>query len=141
MWGRKKQVRIEPTPDAAPEVERLKDALRKARVEQAERTGVVVDLHDAEVARLELLNDELDKLCEEIPNEIDLFDRGISRGEHPRLWLDAVAHVAMGRDKRVYRFLQDTRYGRRVIAESVTSRTSKTRSPNTLRSALSNANG
>jgi hypothetical protein len=30
-----------------------------------------------------------------------------------------LAHVAMGRDKRVYRFLQDTRYGRRVIAESV----------------------
>jgi len=29
-----------------------------------------------------------------------------------------IAHVAMGRDKRVYRFVQDTRYGRRVIAES-----------------------
>jgi len=29
-----------------------------------------------------------------------------------------IAHVGMGRDKRVYRFVQDTRYGRRVIAES-----------------------
>ena len=25
----------------------------------------------------------------------------------------------MGRDKRVYRFLQDTRYGRKVLAETV----------------------
>ena len=50
--------------------------------------------------------------------EIDLFDRGISRGETPRLWIDVIAHVAMGRDKRQYRFLQDTRYGRKVLAET-----------------------
>ena len=47
-----------------------------------------------------------------------MFDRGISRGETPRLWIDSIAHVAMGRDKRMYRFLQDTRYGRKVLAES-----------------------
>jgi hypothetical protein len=120
MWGRKKQqVRIEPTPDEAPEVERLKDALRKARVDQAERSGVVVDLHDAEIARLEVLNEALDPVFEEVPATVDLFDRGISRGETPRLWIDAIAHIGMGRDKRVYRFVQDTRYGRKVLAESV----------------------
>jgi hypothetical protein len=119
MWGRKKQVRIEPRPDEAPEVERLKDALRKARVDQAERSGVVVDLHDAEVARLEVLNEALDPVFEEIPASVDLFDRGISRGETPRLWIDAIAHIGMGRDKRIYRFVQDTRYGRKVLAESV----------------------
>jgi len=118
MWGRKKQVRIEPTAGEAPEVERLKDALRKARVDQAERSGVVVDLHDAEVARLEVLNEALDPVFEQIPAHVDLFDRGISRGETPRLWIDAIAHVGMGRDKRVYRFVQDTRYGRKVLAES-----------------------
>ncbi len=32
---------------------RLRDALRQARIEAADRTGVVVDLRDAEVARLE----------------------------------------------------------------------------------------
>src|SRR5438128_4732295 len=118
MWGRKSRA----DKPAKPEPEhpkRLKDALRKARVDQAERTGVVVDLHDAEVARLELLNEALDSLFDEIPSAVDLFDRGISRGETPRLWIDAVAHVAMGRDKRIYRFLQDTRYGRKVLAESV----------------------
>src|SRR3978361_1404652 len=36
----------------------------------------------------------------------------------PRLWLDAISHVAMARDKRRYRFVQDTRFGRKVLAES-----------------------
>ena len=102
----------------APRVRRLRDALRQARIDAADRTGVVVDLRDAEVARLELLNEALDPLFTEIPPEVDLFDRGISRGDTPRLWIDAVAHVAMGRDKRMYRFLHDTRVGRRVMAES-----------------------
>jgi hypothetical protein len=117
MWGRKNQAAAEPA--KADEPQRLKDALRKARIDAAERTGVVVDLHDAEVARLELLNEALDPVFKEIPAEVDLFDRGISRGETPRLWIDAIAHVSMGRDKRIYRFLQDTRYGRKVLAENV----------------------
>jgi hypothetical protein len=97
---------------------RLRDALRQARIEAADRTGVVVDLRDAEVARLEILNDALEPLFTQIPDRVDLFDRGISQGDTPRLWLDVVAHVVMGRDKRSYRFVQDTRFGRIVIAES-----------------------
>jgi hypothetical protein len=104
-----------------PQPQRLKEALHRARVESAERTGVVVDLHDAEVARLELINEALDPVFEEIPPAVEMFDRGISRGETPRLWIDAIAHIAMGRDKRLYRFLQDTRYGRKVLAESINS--------------------
>jgi hypothetical protein len=97
---------------------RLRDALRQARIEAADRTGVVVDLRDAEVARLEILNEALDPLFREVPDNVDLFDRGISQGVTPRLWIDVVAHVVMGRDKRIYRFVQDTRYGRKVLAES-----------------------
>jgi hypothetical protein len=97
---------------------RLRDALRKARIEAADRTGVVVDLRDAEVARLEILNEALDPLFAQVPESVDLFDRGISQGETPRLWIDVVAHVLMGRDKRIYRFVQDSRYGRIVLAES-----------------------
>jgi hypothetical protein len=97
---------------------RLRDALRQARIEAADRTGVVVDLRDAEVARLEILNEALDPLFAQVPEQIDLFDRGVSQGETPRLWIDVVAHVLMGRDKRIYRFVQDTRFGRIVLAES-----------------------
>lgn len=97
---------------------RLRDALRQARIDSAGRTGVVVDLRDAELARLEILNEALDPLFADIPNTIDMFDRGLSQGETPRLWVDAVAHVQMGRDKRLYRFVQDTSYGRTVMSES-----------------------
>jgi hypothetical protein len=97
---------------------RLRDALRKARIEAADRTGVVVELRDAEVARLEILNEALDPLFGQVPDKVDLFDRGISQGDTPRLWIDVVAHVLMGRDKRIYRFVQDTRFGRIVLAES-----------------------
>jgi hypothetical protein len=118
MWGRKRQAAEGAKPEES-RPQRLKEALRKARVESAERSGIVVDLHDAEVARLELLNEAVAPLFAELPPEVDLFDLGISRGETPKLWVDAIAHVAMGRDKRVYRFVQDTRYGRKVLAESV----------------------
>src|SRR3954462_7879222 len=97
---------------------RLRDALHKARIEAADRTGGVVDLRDAEVAPLEILSEALDPLFAQIPEHVDLFDRGISQGDTPRLWIDVVAHVVMGRDKRIYRFVQDTRFGRIVIAES-----------------------
>src|SRR5262249_1542514 len=96
----------------------LKEAVREARGEAAERSRVVVDLRAADVARLELLNDALNPLFREIPDDVELFDRGVSKGDVPRLWVDVVAHVEMGRDKRQYRFVQDTRYGRAVLAES-----------------------
>src|ERR1700722_18468855 len=114
MWGRGKKAEAPP-----PEPQNaLKDAVREARIEAAERSAVVVDLRDAEVARLELLNDALDPLFKDIPKEVELFDRGVSKGDVPRLWIDVIAHVGMGRDKRQYRFVQDTRYGRTVLAES-----------------------
>jgi hypothetical protein len=114
MWRRGKK------PDSpAPEAPHaLKEAVREARIEAAERSAVVVDLRDAELARLELLNEALEPVFKDIPAGVELFDRGISKGDVPRLWIDAIAHVGMGRDKRQYRFVQDTRYGRAVLAET-----------------------
>src|SRR5262245_48687515 len=108
-----------PDPGSAPGTPpRLREAMRQARIEIAERTAVIVDMRNAETTRLELLNEALDPVFAELPADVDLFDRGLVPGDPPRLWIDMIAHVAMGRDKRVYRFLQDTRYGRRVLAES-----------------------
>src|SRR5450756_3149828 len=114
MWGRGKKAE---TPTGEPP-NVLKSAVRDARIEAAERSALVVDLRDAEVARLELLNDALDPTFKDIPKNVELFDRGVSKGDVPRLWVDVIAHVEMGRDKRQYRFVQDTRYGRAVLAES-----------------------
>jgi len=110
--------RSTPEHGAAVEPGSLRQAVRQTRIELAERSAVIVEMRDAELARLELLNEALDPLFAQTPPEIDLFDRGISQGDTPRLWIDAIAHVAMGRDKRRYRFVQDTRYGRKLIAES-----------------------
>ena len=114
MWGRGKK--SETDKPEAPHA--LKDAVREARIEAAERSAVVVDLRNAELARLELLEEALQPLFKEIPGNVDLFDTGISQGDVPRLWVDIIAHIEMGRDKRQYRFVQDTRYGRAVLAES-----------------------
>ncbi len=114
MWGRRNKA--EAAAPAAPKP--LKDAVREARIEAAERSGVVVDLRNAELARLELLNEALNPLFADIPDNIELFDRGVSKGDSPQLWIDVIAHIEMGRDKRQYRFVQDTRYGRTVLAES-----------------------
>ena len=117
MWGRNRNddESAEYTPVLSSP---LKEAMRRARIESAEQSGVVVDLRDAELARLELLNEALDPVFAEIPADVDLFDRGISLGDTPRLWIDAVAHIGMGRDKRHYRLVQDGRYGRKLLAES-----------------------
>ena len=115
MWGRKRKSEQAVSDGASSPLQR---AVHQARIEAAERTSVVVDLRDAEAARLELLNEALDPLFAGVPVEVELFDRGLSHGDTPRLWIDPVAHIAMGRDKRTYRFLYDTRIGRRVLAES-----------------------
>lgn len=113
MWGRRKREEKLPEPASA-----LKEALRQARIESAERSGIVLEMRDAEAARLEMLNDALDPVFADIPANVDIFDRGVSRGEVPRLWIDIIACVMMGRDKRTYRFVQETRYGRKVLSES-----------------------
>src|SRR3954466_6667059 len=112
MWGRKRKAAEASAPEPATPGP-LKEAVRKTRIEIAEKSSVVVDLRDAEVARLELLHDALHPLFNETPPDVALFARGISRGDTPRLWLDAISHVAMARDKRRYRFVQDTRFGRK----------------------------
>ncbi|MBS7553504.1 hypothetical protein KHC23_07565 [Ancylobacter dichloromethanicus] len=97
----------------------LREAIRAARLEAAERSGVIVELRDATLARLSMLNELLDPVFAQVPLEhVDLFDRGLMPGEIPRLFIDMVAHVTLARDRRTYRFLQDTRSGRHVLAES-----------------------
>lgn len=96
----------------------LSDAVRDVKNATADRTDVVVDLRDAHRMRLELLASELEPVFADVPKDIDSFDFAISSGLQPRLWIDAVSHVALGRDRRTFRFVRDTRIGRIVMAES-----------------------
>ena len=96
----------------------LKSAVRKARIEQAERSEVVSEFRRAELARLDLLNDAFKPVLAQVPGDAAMFDCGIAPGERPRLFVDMIAFVEMAHDKRTYRFVQETRHGRVTIAES-----------------------
>jgi hypothetical protein len=98
--------------------ERLKLAVRAARVDDAERSRVIAELRGAEIARLEMLRDELQPVIAEVPKDVDLFDLAVVPSERPRLFVDMIAFVEMGHDKRTYHFVQDTRLGRVTLAES-----------------------
>ncbi len=100
-------------------VTRLSDMIREVRIASADKADVVVDMKEADRARLELLALDLKSIIDEVPADSDLFDFAISSGLQPRFWIDAVSHVQMGRDRRTYRFVRDTRLGRVVMAESV----------------------
>jgi len=104
--------------DNVRKVRSLRDALRQVRTAETERSDVVVELRDAERARLELLAEELRSVFSEVPAEDDQFIFTVAAGTPPRLWIDMTAFVVMGRDRRTYRFLKDTRLGRTVILES-----------------------
>jgi hypothetical protein len=102
---------------------KLADAVREVKNWIADRDDVVVEMREASRMRLELLAQELQPVFDETPKDLEQFDFAISSGLQPRLWIDATAHVAMGRDRRVYRFVRDTRLGRVVLAESVEMKT------------------
>lgn len=111
----------DPAPEAGPPAgspRALAEALRRARVENAERAEALWQVRGAEAARLELLRDRLQPIFEEIPSDCDMFDFALSQGSRPRLFLDMIAFVEMGRDSKTYALLQDTRQGRVRLAES-----------------------
>ncbi|MCC2095780.1 MAG: hypothetical protein KDJ29_02755 [Hyphomicrobiales bacterium] len=96
----------------------IKGAMRRARIEEAERSDVIAELRGAEITRLEILAERLEPVYAQIPDDVDMFDAGVAPGEHPRLFIDMIGFVDMGDDKRTYRFVQDTRHGRVVIKET-----------------------
>ncbi|MGH6798783.1 MAG: hypothetical protein ACREDI_10445 [Roseiarcus sp.] len=105
-------------PENVPVQPDLAAAIRQARVENAERAEAIADLRELEMGRLTALESALKPVVDQAPPDVDLFDLALAPGEHPRLFLDMIAFVDMGHDKRTYRFYQDTRHGRVLIAES-----------------------
>jgi hypothetical protein len=92
--------------------------MRRARVEEAERSAAAAELRGAEVARLEMLKEALAPVFAQLPREAEGFDLGLVPGDRPRLFVDMVAYVELDRDRRTFRMVQDTRAGRFVVAES-----------------------
>lgn len=104
--------------DPSDQPHRLGAVMREVKNAIADRDDVVVELREASRTRLELLAQELAPFFEDVPADVDLFDFTISSGLKPRLWIDAISHVALARDLRTYRFVKDMRIGRVVLAEN-----------------------
>ena len=96
----------------------LRSAMRRARSEAAEQHEAIADLRQAEVARLEMLEDAIRPIVDQAPDDVELFDLGVTQGDRPRLFLDMISFVDLAHDRRTFRFFQDTRHGRVLIAES-----------------------
>jgi hypothetical protein len=93
-------------------------SIRQARVENAERADAIAEARELEVARLKTLESALESVIDQAPQGVDMFDMALTQSEHPRLFLDMIAFIDMAHDRRTYRFFQDTRHGRVLMAES-----------------------
>jgi hypothetical protein len=93
-------------------------SIRQARIENAERADAIAEVRELEIVRLKALESALESVIDQAPSGGDLFDMALTHSEHPRLFLDMIAFVDMAHDKRTYRFFQDTRQGRLLMAES-----------------------
>ena len=96
----------------------LKKAVRDVRLALAERGDVVVDMREAEHARLALVAEKLADALADLPPDQEQFSLAVLPGDPPRLWVDATSFMMMARDKRTYQFVKDTRLGRTIMAES-----------------------
>jgi hypothetical protein len=97
---------------------RLVAAIERARVAQANRDDVVVEMKQTTRARLELLAQDLQPVFAQIPDENDQFEFALTDGDVPRLWIDMTSYVRMDRERRCYEFVKDTRNGRLLLGES-----------------------
>lgn len=92
-------------------------AVRRARLEEVERAQTADELRSGEIARLESLRAALAPLFAQTGLHAGLFDHGLVAGDRPRLFIDIIAFVDCGHDRKRYRFVQDRRDGPMILAE------------------------
>lgn len=93
----------------------LRDAIRKARLDEAERLDRTADDRDGEIARLELLKAELDAVFAEIPSQDDRFNLALVPSRPARLWIDVFTYVAVDDATNAYLFIRNSENGRRTL--------------------------
>jgi hypothetical protein len=93
----------------------LREAIRKARLEEAERLDTTADQRDGEIARLELLQAELEGILAEIPKQDDRFNLVLVPSRPARLWVDLFTYVAIDEGSGAYLFIRNSENGRRTL--------------------------
>jgi hypothetical protein len=93
----------------------LREAIRKARLEEAERLDVTADARDGEIARLELLKAELEVVFADIPRQDDRFNLALVPSRPARLWIDLFTYAAIDDGSGAYLFIRNSENGRRTL--------------------------
>jgi hypothetical protein len=96
----------------------LREAIRKARLEEAERLDLSADMRDGEIARLELLKAELDAVFAELPPHDDRFSLVLVPSRPARLWVDLFTYAAIDDASGAYLFVRNSENGRRTLYSS-----------------------
>ena len=98
----------------------LREAIRKARLEEAERLDVTADHRDGEIARLELLKAELETVFADIPRQDDRFSLTLVPSRPARLWIDLFTYAAVDDGSGAYLFIRNSENGRRTLFSATT---------------------
>jgi hypothetical protein len=93
----------------------LREAIRNARLEEAERLDATADARDGEIARLELLKAELETVFAEIPRNDERFNLVLAPSHPARLWIDLFTYVAIDDSSGAYLFIRNSDSGRRTL--------------------------
>jgi hypothetical protein len=96
----------------------LREAIRQARLEEAERLDLSADQRDGEMARLELLAAELEDIFKELPPEDDRFNLVLVPSRPARLWIDLFTYTAVDDASGAYLFVRNSENGRRTLFSS-----------------------
>jgi hypothetical protein len=96
----------------------LREAIRKARLEEAERLGQSADHRDGEIARLDLLKAELEAVFAELPDHDDRFNLVLVPSRPARLWIDLFTYAAVDDASGAYLFVRNSESGSRTLFSS-----------------------
>jgi hypothetical protein len=96
----------------------LREAIRKARRDEAEQLDRTADLRDGEIARLELLKSELETVFSELPSYDDRFNLALVPSRPARLWIDLFTYAAIDEGSSSYLFVRNSENGRRTLFSS-----------------------
>ena len=96
----------------------LREAIRKARLDEAEQLDRTADARDGEIARLELLKAELETVFSELPSHDDRFNLALVPSRPARLWIDLFTYAAIDEGSGAYLFVRNSENGRRTLFSS-----------------------
>lgn len=93
----------------------LREAIRQARLEEAERIDRAADQRDSEIARLEILKAELEEVFSQLPHGDDRFVLALVPSRPARLWIDLFTYAVIDDRSGDYLFVRNSDHGRRTL--------------------------